>query len=362
LELKKIMNLTVKGSMKKQFIPFVFASILLLNLGCKKSLTEPVPDNTQPGRRDYVWTVDTLNYPYNTIYRIWGSSPTDVWAVSPGGALDKTIFHFDGTRWSTDEIYRSFSPSAVFGFASNDVWSGGGSGKIWRFDGSDWKEFIKLTKDGHSDIVFDNMWGESQNDIYAFGAYFDNNGLPNNSVIAHFVNNEWTMFNTDSIKGIVEHLYKDKNGEQIYMQVVNMGGGEHYDSTIIYEYSQGKYNKLYSSIWTRGLEADISLINNEVYFILGSRIAKRINNQFVTVLQVDNPNFYQRIWGRNDKDMFLFMTDGLVHYNGSDMIYLQHFDKPRTQIYGAALFEKEVFILVSEGQTNLNLIYHGVLK
>jgi len=170
------------------------------------------------------------------------------------------------------------------------------------------------------------------------------------------------MLNTDSIKGLVAHLYKDKIGNQIYMQVINMGEGEYYDSTIIYEYSQGKYNKLYSSIWTRGLEADISLINNEVYFILGSRIAKRINNQFITVLQVENPNFYQRIWGRNSKDIFLFMTDGLVHYNGSDMEYLKYFDKSRTQIFGATLFEKEVFFLVSEAQTNLNLIYHGVLK
>ena len=352
----------ITSFMKKHFFSFILISIFLLNSGCKKNATEPISEDLQPGRRDYVWTVDTLNYPYNTIVKIWGSSPTDVWAVSPGGDLDKTIFHFDGNAWTTDEIYRSFSPYAVFGFASNDVWSGGGSGQIWRFNGSNWKEFSKLTKEGHSDIVFNNIWAESQNDIYAFGAYHDNKGTPNNSVIAHFINNEWVMLNTDSIKGLVAHLYKDKIGNQIYMQVINMGEGEYYDSTIIYEYSQGKYNKLYSSIWTRGLEADISLINNEVYFILGSRIAKRINNQFITVLQVENPNFYQRIWGRNSKDIFLFMTDGLVHYNGSDMEYLKYFDKSRTQIFGATLFEKEVFFLVSEAQTNLNLIYHGVLK
>jgi len=347
--------------MKHSLLLLLIVLITTLNFSCKKSPTEPT-DNTQPGRRDYVWTVDTLSAPYNTFFRIWGSSPKDVWTVSPPGSFHQSIFHFDGNTWSTDGIFRLFAPSAIFGFTSNDVWTAGSDGDIWRYDGNNWKKFVKLTKDGHNDIVFDNMWGESQNDIYAIGAYHDNNGLPNHSVIAHYVNNEWKMFNTDSIKGIVEHLYKDKNGEQLYMQVINQGGGEYYDSTIIYEYFQGNYNKLYSSVWTEGLQADISLINNEVYFILGSQIAKRINNQFVTVLQVDNPNFYQRMWGRNSKDIFMFMTDGLVHYNGSDMIYLQHFDKPRTQIFGAALFEKEVFFLVSEGQTNLNLIYHGVLK
>ena len=129
---------------------------------------------------------------------------------------------------------------------------------------------------------------------------------------------------------------------------------------------QGKYTELYSNIWTKGLQADISLINREVYFILGNQIAIRVNNQFKTILNVDNPNFYQRIWGRNSKDIFLLMTDGLAHYNGTDVKYLFHFTlgdvKPWTQIYGAALFEKDIFFLVDEPPTHLTLIYHGVLK
>ena len=60
------------------------------------------------------------------------------------------------------------------------------------------------------------------------------------------------------------------------------------------------------------------------------------------------------------------MTDGLAHYNGSDIKYLFYFNhpdaKPWTQIYGAALFEKDVFFLVDEPPTNLTLIYHVILK
>lgn len=343
--------------MKKNNLLIIISSLLLLNFGCKKTLTGPAQDI--PGRRDYAWTVDTLNYPYNTIYRIWGSSPTDVWAVSPGGDLDKTIFHFDGNKWGTDGILRSISPYSVFGFAPNDAWVGGGSGEIWRYDGGNWKQSIELTKDGNKQIIFDNMWGESQNDFYAFGAYHDNNGLPNNSVIAHFINNEWVMFNTMGIAGIVERLYKNKTDQLIYLQVIKFS--HTYDSTFIYKYEGGNYIKLYSTIWSKTW-ADISLINNEVYFVLKNELATRINNQFQTILKIENPNFYQSIWGRNSKDIFLLMTDGLTHYNGIDMEYLFHFNKTRTQIYGAALFDKEVFFIVYEAQTNLNLIYHGVLK
>jgi hypothetical protein len=96
---------------------------------------------------------------------------------------------------------------------------------------------------------------------------------------------------------------------------------------------------------------------------LGYQLAKRVNGQFQTFLQVNNLNFYQRIWGRNSKDIFLLMIDGLAHYNGSDIQYLFHFNKvPRTQIYGAALFDKDAFFLVYESQTGLSLIYHGKLK
>ncbi|MDT3695538.1 MAG: hypothetical protein ROY99_04035 [Ignavibacterium sp.] len=80
-------------------------------------------------------------------------------------------------------------------------------------------------------------------------------------------------------------------------------------------------------------------------------------------MQVSNSNFYQRIWGRNSKDIFLLMTDGLAHYNGTDIQYLFYFNKvPRTQIYGVALFDKDAFFLVYESQTGLSFVYHGKLN
>jgi hypothetical protein len=54
------------------------------------------------------------------------------------------------------------------------------------------------------------------------------------------------------------------------------------------------------------------------------------------------------------------MKDGLAHYNGSNVEYLFNFNKPRTHIYGAAIFETEVIFLVSE--PGLNLIYRGKLE
>lgn len=70
----------------KVIISTIFlVSIIILNT-C--DTTEPPKDEIEPGRRDYVWEVDTLEIPFTYLHRIWGSSPNDVWAIGPGGDLD----------------------------------------------------------------------------------------------------------------------------------------------------------------------------------------------------------------------------------------------------------------------------------
>ena len=76
---------------------------------------------------------------------------------------------------------------------------------------------------------------------------------------------------------------------------------------------------------------------------------------------VDNPNFYQKIWGRNTKDIFLMMVDGLAHCDGTDIQYVFRYGLG-TQVFGAALFDQDVFFLIYESQTGLSLVYHGTLK
>ncbi len=59
----------------------LFISLLLFMVfDCHNNPVTPPVD--EAGSRDYIWTVDTINYP-NSITRIWGSSPSDVWAVGP---------------------------------------------------------------------------------------------------------------------------------------------------------------------------------------------------------------------------------------------------------------------------------------
>ena len=337
---------------------FIF-SLLFTTFSCNNNSLSP-NNEEQPGRRDYVWTVDTLNYPYTAFDRLWGSSPEDIWITGSGGNNSNTILHFDGNLWSKAKFpIPPYWPRGIFGFGKDNIYIGFLNAGIWHFDGNALQQFANLTKNGHDDLIFDNLWGFSSNDFYAFGAYPDSEGYARNSVIAHYYNGKWDMLNTDNLYGIVEHLYKNSFDNKIYIQVI--GGHNYTDSTTIWEYDGGKYQKLYSNIWITGLQADISYINSEVYFIIKDEILKRSNGQFQTVVKIDNPNFTQNIWGRNGRDIFLMMTDGLAHYNGNNVEYLFHY-AVRTQIFGAALFSNDVFFLIYEPNSGLGLIYHGILK
>ncbi len=64
--------------------------------------------------------------------------------------------------------------------------------------------------------------------LFATGAYPDENGYFNNSVIAHYTNNKWEMLNTDSLYGLVSCLYRNPMNNKIY--ILTIGGHNYTDS------------------------------------------------------------------------------------------------------------------------------------
>ncbi len=140
-------------SSKYMPLTILLLQLLLLSqsitqIGCNTN--DPVvEENVEPGSRNYEWTIDTLKIPFNILTRIWGSSPADVWATGGGGGMDKTIWHFDGTKWSTDYISRPIVPTSIFGFGTDDVWLGGNQGLIWHYNGSIWSQHTKFEIPGY---------------------------------------------------------------------------------------------------------------------------------------------------------------------------------------------------------------------
>jgi hypothetical protein len=92
---------------------------------------------------------------------VWGSGPSDVWAVGSG-----TVLHWDGSAWSSlsSGTLQAVNASAVWGSGQNDVWIVGSGVVHW--DGAAWSNVsIDLGNYGSAHAV----WGSGPSDVWVLG-------------------------------------------------------------------------------------------------------------------------------------------------------------------------------------------------
>ncbi|MCH7974860.1 MAG: hypothetical protein IH949_13445 [Bacteroidetes bacterium] len=340
---------------KKIVVICSFLIVVLLNTCTENPIKGD--DNSLPGRRDYVWTVDTLNIPFTTLQRIWGSSPQDVWAIGPGGDADKTIYHFNGVNWETDGISRPLAPTAIFGFAPDNVWIGGNGGEFWHYDGQNWNKHSTLTIENYPGISIENIWGDSPNNIYAVG--FAENSETYKSVIANYDGVKWQNVETSAMRNSFIKIQRGTKTSSNYF-VLGIRIEQFFeDTSYIYEFDGVKLNEIYKGLANSNEIGGIENINGEVYFLKGNKIYKYANNTFHLFLNINKP---AAIWGRNNKDIILGKLDGIAHYNGTDIQYIYQFGNQGISVFTAAIFEKEIFVLAYDFNNALNLIFRGKLN
>ncbi|KAF0162218.1 MAG: hypothetical protein FD188_172 [Ignavibacteria bacterium] len=342
----------------KIFLTLILTSIFI-TLSCKEEITKP--EEPPAGRRDYVWTVDTLAIPFMSFGRIWGSGVNDIWIVGPGGDLDKTIYHYDGTSWKTDGISRSFSPLCVWGFGKNNVWFGGREGKIWHYDGNILREYKHFETTQEKYIGFQEMWGDSPTNVFAAGYSGDEENRI--AVIAQFNGTNWGLIEFPNLKNYnFLRIRRANSGSSIYYLLAIKDEPVTGDLFSIFEYKGSNDIKLiYEGSLGPQTSSFVQKIDDEMYFLIGSTIYEYSRNEFRNFLQITLPNFGLQIFGRNKNDIFLRMIDGIAHYNGNDIEYLYRFNG-RTSITDAFLFETEVFFLALDLTNGNDLIFHGKLK
>ena len=107
-----------------------------------------------------VWELQNPLPQANTLYSVWGSSATDVFAVGGHG----TIVHFDGSAWVTTAPITSAALAGVWGSAADDVYAVGGNGVIVHCDGAGW---AFCSSPPINTLL--GVWGTSRSDVYAVG-------------------------------------------------------------------------------------------------------------------------------------------------------------------------------------------------
>lgn len=332
--------------------------ITAVQFSCNDNPSCPV-DNTQPGRRDYVWTVDTLFLPFNFFTDITGTSPTDVWACGPGGDLDKTLFHYDGQGWKSDLISRPFSPISISSISVNSVWSSGLEGKIWHYSDNGWNEQYRLVANGDTLVVLQEILAISEANIYAVGQYYIS---PEDywGIILHHNNNRWQNMSIPKTRTLLGEIGKDKNNGKIYLLGLTQQNLNENDYQF-YEFNNTTLIKIKSGTQNKDEFGNILKLNSKVYLIIGYDFFSYNGNTFTKIGRLsDNPKFLNVGWGRNIKDIFLGMRDGVAHYNGENTVYLYQ-STENIFVREGIVFDSEVFFIGRDSNGN-NLMIHGKLK
>ena len=333
----------------KQYMLYIFyAAVLFTNADCKHNPTGP--GDATPGRRDYTWTVDTLTVPNNDLFylfSLWGSSPTDIWAVGSGSSSLVTLWHYDGTGWSRNTSSLSSNLMSVYGFAQNDVWATSSPGGIYHYNGQQWSLAYANSISG-THPGFDNIWGDAANNIYAVGA-IDTISGGYKGEIAHYDGSAWSLVSIAdyrvSFNGIKRGV---KESEKYYLM------GTRFETI-------GDTSKLFEldgndlkGIYTGQDVATVNEVSGKTYFCIKKKIFKYQDNQFTIWKDFSSTAHVGRMWGRSEIDFFTVGSNGLTHYNGTDLVTL----------YPTDLFINDVFVLANDIYIlcNNRIIVHGTLK
>lgn len=357
---------------KFKILSIILILVTLTAISCKTTTTEPIIkpdpkpiDENPSGRRDYDWTVDTI-YTFNAkLYRLWGSSDTDIWACGTGGSIENFLWHYNGEKWTRKDISANgwIDPCSIYGFSKNDLWMVGfGSkfAKIWQGDGVNWKQALSFNQSDYNFSSFYDIVGESPDNMYAFGSYDSLvNGKDNlHGLIFHYDGKEWKRFNLEKNDCQYVAVVKNQYGKYYVMgDVYNTITGR--DTVKIIEFDGTILKDLYSVLYSGTDKCSMALIKGEVLFLLNSKICRYKNDSFQDINTFNELIRGYLIGGRNENDLFFNLPEGMAHYNGTDLQIICKPPQP-ARITRIEIFGDKIFLLAVDG--NNSYMIKGVLK
>ncbi len=333
----------------------IFSAIALLFLNAQScNTTEPPQDNIQPGRRDYTWKADTLwADDWFGVHHVWGSSPSSIWVVAVGTTAKDCLWHYDGVKWSRENQLLSSNLSAVFGFSEKEVWVGDAESSIWKYDGNSWKLFEKLSLPNYDFIAITSIYGTSSNNLYTvgFADHYDASGYK--GIIFRYDGKTWNSLNIPEIKVGFNDLKRMKNGNYL-ITGTNVDNG-FLEKLFVFD-GDSKLKEIYSDYQAPLLYQ----IGSDLYITINRIIYIYINEKLTVWKDFSNTSYYGTVLGRSEKDIFSAGYNGILHYNGTDLVNL--YNTKELGLTGVLIFENDVFFGGYNSDKQINVMIRGTLK
>lgn len=344
----------MNNGLKLYSILLLFATFFLLK-ACDDGPTEP---EIEPGRRDYIWKIDTLaqdSFSRVSTHAIWGESPDNIWVGGSASTYKNTLWHYDGEKWERHLLDKAISIHGFYGIDRNNIWAAS-SNFIWHYNGSGWYEFTKIELPGYDEVSLNAIDGFSNNEIYAVGLGENLSNGQRTQVCMKYDGSKWDFVNIPMWDALLPDVKVDKNQGYIFIDAERLDLPEnrsfHYllqGSDLIEILNSSNYMSL-------------GKMGNKIYHVNSKKIYRYINGNLNLAVDLEGTNYAGRIWGRSEKDFF-GVTWGftIAHYNGTDLKDIFQLS-PDYYVTDALVFDNEIFFIYENSVTGISYILHGILK
>lgn len=304
----------------------------------------------EPGPRNYTWTVDTLSSPSNLFYlfSMWGNSPANIWALGPADASENALWHYHGGSWGKTTYRLSSNMQSIYGFDSTNIWAcDSPGGNIYHYGGMNWTETGSFEYPDYSITYLNNIWGPTPDEIYiAGGAYDQEKGAL--ATLLKYNGTEWKYVDLPHKEMSFAWVRKSMKNDLLYVTAIQFSSsGDEYK---IFTYNGNKLKEIYS-----GEEPAYAYdLGGRIYINIGKKIFKHQNDQLVLWKDFSQTTYLGMIFGRNEKDFFGVASDGLAHFNGTN---IQTIYPTNLSINYVFVMGKDVFAI-----GDYRVIIHGTLN
>jgi hypothetical protein len=357
--LNTLLSYLSKNKMNIKFRNYLFLLIAFLPLvlcSCKDEIITP---NDPPGRRDYVWSVDTISNiaPGNYYYSITGGSINNLWISGSGEAAELQLLHFNGTQWDAVKKPYFINPSSMYSFGNDSTWFGGEGGKFWCYKNNSYSLINEYPLENYDCITYEDMWTDNGKDVFASGLAC---ALPSPKsmygIIMEYSDKEWKYIYKPDIKTQFLQIRRcTKTSSNLYLVGVEV---EKYTSGI-YEYDYKNMKKIFNTDWDH--VPYIISINGEVLFYYDSKLHSYLSNSFQTIIDFSAYNITSgHINGRSLNDLFIGTKDGIGHYNGNEVKTLLPLNN--SILMNSVLFDDGMALIYRDNTTNKYYVARGKLN
>jgi len=339
---------------KKLSLMILAAAITIVIFNSCEKGTEPEGPKLKPGRRDYIWTEDTLDVGKNgwiSYKDMVGYASNDVWLGTGDASYYAKLWHYNGIKWESIP-FPGYESSALWLFEDNTLWAGTNDDYIWKGENGTWTESYKLELENYDKITIEGIYGRTKNNIYAVGWAINwtlvDGDYIYKAVIMHYDGNNWKFVDIPEIKNGFNRIFYQEDIDLFFIH------GNKYLYETIYTFDGKNIKGIMSSYSGFGM----SKINGTVYINSDRKIYKYQNGNLQLWKDFTGTDFLSDFVGRSETDFINNSTKGLGHYNGIDYTTIY---KTNLNLQSKIIFEKEIFV-AAEDNNNHYIIIHGKLK